>query len=297
MPRAGLLSIHARVRSTGPDAWQDPSLVQVWGPRFSAYLVADRDHAIFTLGRHPDDQNRRRRAEDLARRLRELLGESRTPYSEAGRALGVHPNSLRYAATTGTVLLRWEGAGKPEIWTVPAPEVEPGEARRELARRFLHVFGPATVGDFSSWAGIRARRAASIMEELEHSLIEVSTPIGAVWILASDEDAFREPAEGAAPARLLPSGDAYYLLQGAQRELLVPEAGRRGLLWTSRVWPGAVLVEGEVVGTWRRSGHVVTVDAWEPLPATAREAVEAEATSLPLPGLDRAIQVGWSTGA
>ena len=40
MPRAALLSIHARVAETSPDAWADPALAQVWGPRVSAYVVA-----------------------------------------------------------------------------------------------------------------------------------------------------------------------------------------------------------------------------------------------------------------
>ena len=43
MPRAALLSIHARVDGTEPSAWEDPSLVQLWGPRFQIYVVAARD--------------------------------------------------------------------------------------------------------------------------------------------------------------------------------------------------------------------------------------------------------------
>jgi hypothetical protein len=39
MPRAALLSIHARVQGTGPSAWEHPSLVQVWGPRYHVYVV------------------------------------------------------------------------------------------------------------------------------------------------------------------------------------------------------------------------------------------------------------------
>ena len=54
MPRAALLSIHARVEGTEASAWEDPSLVQVWGPRFSAYVVPASDLALFTLGRLPD---------------------------------------------------------------------------------------------------------------------------------------------------------------------------------------------------------------------------------------------------
>ena len=86
-------------------------------------------------------------------------------------------------------------------------------------------------------------------------------------------------------ARLLPSGDAYFLLQGADRELLVPDADRRRALWTSRVWPGALLVDGEIVGTWRRAQETVTIQPWRRLSRAAREAVEAEAASLPLPGV------------
>jgi hypothetical protein len=40
MPRAALLSIHARMASTKPGSWEEPSLVQIWGPRFSTYVVA-----------------------------------------------------------------------------------------------------------------------------------------------------------------------------------------------------------------------------------------------------------------
>ena len=66
MPRAALLSIHARVAGTGPSAWEDSSLVQLWGPRFSVFVVAGRDLAVFSLGLLPDDAKGRRRAEALA---------------------------------------------------------------------------------------------------------------------------------------------------------------------------------------------------------------------------------------
>ena len=57
-------------------------------------------------------------------------------WSTVGGALGEHPNRLRYAAPTGTVLIRWDGARQPTVWSVPAPEVDPREARLELARRY-----------------------------------------------------------------------------------------------------------------------------------------------------------------
>lgn len=73
MPRAALLSIHARVEHTASATWEHPSLTQLWGPRFSAYVVAAKDLAVFSLGRLPDHGPRRERARDTAARLHAFL--------------------------------------------------------------------------------------------------------------------------------------------------------------------------------------------------------------------------------
>ncbi|PWT89351.1 MAG: hypothetical protein C5B56_07250 [Proteobacteria bacterium] len=293
VPRAALLSIHARVKRTLPTSWEHPSLVQLWGPRFSDYVVAAADLAIFSLGRLPEDARRRARAHDTAQRLHAFLEGRRMPFGQAGRGMGVPHNSLRYASATGTVLMRWDGARQPVVWTVPPPEMEPGHARLELARRYLHVFGPATTASFARWAGIGTTEARSAFTAIASMLTPAKTPIGEAWILAEDERAFRAPAGPAAQARLVPSGDTYSLLWGADREILVPEAKRQAELWTTRVWPGALLVNGEVAGTWRRSAGEVAIDVWRRLSRTEREAVETEASSLPL-GLADPISVRWN---
>jgi hypothetical protein len=293
MPRAALLSIHARVEGTKPSTWEDSSLVQLWGPRHHAYVIAAQDVAVFTLGRLPDGGSALRVAEDLAARLHRYLGGARMAHGEAGRAIEGHPNRFRYAAPTGTVLIRWDGARQPTIWTVPRPKVDPRDARLELARRYLHIFGPTTGEAFAEWAGINAQRGVAAFDALRRSLTPARTPIGDSWILASDEPALRAASGPPASARLLPSGDTYFLLQGRDRELLVPNASFRRALWTSRVWPGAVLVDGETVGTWRRSLGTVTIQAWGRLTRTARDAVAAEAASLPLPDLQGQVVVRW----
>jgi hypothetical protein len=293
MPRAALFSIHARVEGTGPSAWEDPSLVQTWGPRFNAYVVPKADMPVFTLGRMPDDGPGRERAEDMARRLEAVLDGEPRESGPVGKALGVHPSALRYAAPTGRFAIRWDGARRPTVWMLPPPEIEPAEARRELARRYLHVLGPGTPDSFAQWAGIRDERAEATFQSLRRSLAPVRTPIGEAWILRRDEEEYRHGDGPVAPARLLPSGDAYYLFQGDARRLLVPDETHRGMLWTSRVWPGAVLVEGEIVGIWRRSQHRVTIETWRRLGRSAREAVETEALSLPVPGIDRDVIVSW----
>ena len=291
MPRAAVLSLHARVEGIGPSAWEDPALVQVWGPRYSAYVVPREDMAAFTLGRLPADARGRTRAEEIADRIEAFLGGRQLTATEIGRGLRIHPNALRYAAPTGRILIRWDGARKPTVWTTPAPQIEPEAARLDLARRHLAFFGPTTPAAFAEWAGIKPPLAQGAYDGLAGELAAIRTPMGDAWILEADEPSLRAPAGPEAPVRFLPSGDTYYLLQGADRELLVPDPDERARLWTSRVWPGALLVDGEIVGSWRRAEANITVDAWQRLSDAGREAIEAEAATLPLPGLKRPISV------
>jgi hypothetical protein len=204
-------------------------------------------------------------------------------------------NGIRYGTTTGTLLIRWEGARAPLVWSVPRPEIDPLDARLELARRYLRVFGPSTRESLARWAGLGAREAAVAFDALQPELLPARTPIGDAWVLARDEPEIRKPPGPPAPARLLPSGDAYWLLQGADRELLVPDARRRGELWTPRVWPGAVLLGGEIAGTWRRAQARLTIEPWRRFSPAERTAVEAEAHSLPLPGIEGRMSVGWGS--
>ncbi len=293
VPRSALHSLHARAAGVAPNAWESPALVQVWGLRYTAYVVPAGDHATFTLGRLPDSGRIHDLAEDLAARLVAFLAGRRHDARDAGRALGVHANALRYAALTGRVLMRWDGSHQPIVWTVPRPEIAPMDARIELARRYLHALGPGTVGGFGMWAGLKPPAALAALEALGSSVLPARTPIGDALILASDEPMIREPAGPPAAARLLPSGDPFYLLQGTDRALLVPDARRRPMLWTPRVWPGAVLVGGDIAGTWRRSQAVVTIQPWRRLSAGERNAVEAEAATLPLPGVGGDVSVRW----
>src|SRR5256884_5039572 len=207
MPRAALLSLHARIDGVESSTWEDPALAQLWGPRYHTYVVAKRDFALFSLGRLPDNAKSRIRAERMAERLHAHLDGTRMTDREVGRALGVG-NALRYAATTGTVAIRWEGARAPTVWTVAAAEAEPADACRELARRYIHIFGPATAHGFARWAGISRRSATDAFTSLEASLLPVRSPLGDEWLLAEDEPAIRGGGAGAPPPPPLPRGGA-----------------------------------------------------------------------------------------
>jgi hypothetical protein len=153
--------------------------------------------------------------------------------------------------------------------------------------------GPGTPPAFAKWAGVSDRSAIAAFESLSGELLAVRTPLGEAWVLESDEEGFRTADAPVAPARLLPSGDAYYLFWGADRGLLVPNDTNQAELWTTRVWPGAVLVGGELAGTWRRAQETVILHMWKRPTRAERDAVEAEAAGLPIPGCEGQIRVVW----
>ncbi len=293
MPRAALLSLHARVQEVEPSTWDDPSLAQLWGPRYNTYVVAERDFALFSLGRLPDDAKGRRRAETMAELLHARLAGERMLDREAALGLDINPAAFKYAAPTGTVAIRWDGARAPAVWTVAAPGMDPAEAQRELARRYLQVFGPATSAGFARWAGVSRRAAAATFTSLGDSLVPVSSPLGDEWLLASDEPAMRDAERPAAPARLLPSGDSYTSSTGPSGSCSCPPptsadgSGRRAS-GPARCWSTArSAARGGVRSTRCGSSRGAACRA------AVRDAVEAEAAALPLPGLDRAIVVQW----
>ena len=82
--------------------------------------------------------------------------------------------------------------------------------------------------------------------------------------------------------RLVGSHDPY--LQLRDRDLLVAERSKQKDLWRTLGRPGALLIDGEVVGTWRprTSGGTLSVhiDPWAPVKGPIRAAVQAEAERL-----------------
>jgi len=75
--------------------------------------------------------------------------------------------------------------------------------------------------------------------------------------------------------------------------MLVPIQRYRNELWPKSVWPGALLVNGEIVGTWRRQIGRVVVHARQKLPEKTQAQVEKEVMSMPIVSKNK--EVRWVT--
>ncbi len=289
-PRSAVLSLHARAGGVGPGAWDDPAFTQVWGPRGAVYVVAEADIAVFTLGLLPAEDRQRQAAYEAADAVRDAVGSRRVRKREVLGAVGNRVERLLLACTTGRLRVRWDGRDTL-VWVTDPPQVDPAEARQELLRRFLGALGPATAQGFARWTGLSVGDARESWRTLADELTEVTVAgQGGPAILDADRAALVD-AHQAGGVRLLPSGDSYLL--AADRELLVPVAAHRAAIWPAGTGqPGALLVDGELRGTWRRRGHQVEISTWAEVDDPVRVAAEREAGGFPL-ALDRDIAVTW----
>lgn len=158
----------------------------------------------------------------------------------------------------------------------PIPDVDPALARAELLRRYLRSYGPSTRGDFAAWLGVGARDADAWWDHVRGELTEVEFGRRA-WVLTEDLDALQS-APTATGVRLLPPGDPY--TQMRDRDTIVPDAHRRSV-WRAVGAPGTVLVDGEIVGTWRAAKRgralTVTTDLFEPVGDRGHDLLREEA--------------------
>jgi hypothetical protein len=189
-------------------------------------------------------------------------------------ATHVHDQLLRLAAFHGGV--RNEGAAPVMFVPLPGwPGVPSSAAGTDaLVTAYLTVHGPATPGDAGSFLG---STATAVKPAWPDGLAEVVVDGRKTWLPEASLDALTG-APAAKGVRLLPPSDPY--LQMRDRALLVPDAAHRKALWTILASPGALVVDGEVAGTWRAKGKgrlAVTVTPFGPLPAKVRAAIEDEA--------------------
>jgi Winged helix DNA-binding domain len=145
---------------------------------------------------------------------------------------------------------------RPEQWVQHWEEVDEQEALREVCRRYLRTYGPATPKDFREWFTSRQfspADARALFDSIGNELEVVDVEEHAAFLLAGDTDFPRSEAS----VRLLPEYDVY-VMGFRERDQLVPEEARRQVAAHGRgryEGPAGVrflMVDGIAAGLWER---------------------------------------------
>lgn len=188
-------------------------------------------------------------------------------------AVHTYEQPFRLAALRAGLELQ-PGTSPPVLQPIPGFAVADAAGDRlDVVRGYLRLHGPATPAQAAAYLDAPV---AEVRAHWPADAEQVDVEGQRRWELPG------APPDG--PVRgtaLLAPFDPY--LQTRDRELLVPEPDRRRELWPTLGRPGALLVDGELTGTWRartsRGRLSVTVTPWQgELPA----AVQAQAEQLAL---------------
>jgi len=158
----------------------------------------------------------------------------------------------------------------PSFVAVEHDEVEGEAARRELVRRYLAAFGPATRAEIAGWSGMKVRDFADRLEGLRVLRDEAGREL---------LDVPRGPLPGAdtpAPVRFLPKFDNVLL----DRRRVLPDEYRKLVVRKNADVQPTFIVDGLVAGIWSFKGGRMTTEPFAPLPRAAKRELEDEADRL-----------------
>jgi hypothetical protein len=200
----------------------------------------------------------------LANQARAVLAERPCTGAELGRLLAQqHPDrppaALAHAARGLLPLVQvppravWGRSRQPTYLTAEdwlGRPLDPRPRLDELVLRYLAAFGPATVQDVQAWSGLT--RLGEVVDGLRAQLNVFADEQGRE--LFDLPDAPRPEPDTPVPPRFIAEFDNLLLSHADRTRVLSAEARKRVFGVRNGVFPGTVLVDGFVRGTWRIRG-------------------------------------------
>jgi hypothetical protein len=163
-----------------------------------------------------------------------------------------------------------------EEWAPSGNRLERDVALGELARRYFHGHGPATLQDFIWWTGLPTSDAKMALSSVCSQLAEHVIDGLSYWMP-------QEPQMGSADgtAYLLPGFDEYLLGYKDRTAVLEPRHSRKIVPGGNGMFLPTLVINGRVAGTWKRvfkKGEVaITFMPFEPLHGAEQSAVATAA--------------------
>jgi hypothetical protein len=219
---------------------------------------------------------------EVSRRLSDVLP---APYLRRCRpcnAIHTYEQPFRLAALQAGLELV-EGTSPPVLRRIPKVRAagfrrsgaEAGP-RHDVVRAHLRAYPGAAPADVAAFLD-------STRKDVDARWPEDAVELGeGRWGLPGDPDELGDGTGADRVVRLLGSHDPF--LQLRDRDLLVPDRARHKALWPILGRPGAVVADGELLGTWRpkASGARFTLrlEPWTRLSKRDRNAIGVEAERL-----------------
>lgn len=221
----------------------------------------------------------------LATLARDLVEDEPRTMKQLREALSAEwpdadPQSLAVAARCRLPLVQitprgqWGRSAQVSLTTIEhwlGRPAEPAASADDTVLRYLAAFGPASVKDLQTWAGLTRMRP--VFERLRPRLATFRDENGVE--LFDLPDAPRPDPDTPAPPRLLPEFDNL-LLSHADRTRVIPPANR-GRTWQANTFYCPLLVDGFLAGVWRIIGDALVIEPFTDLSRAERTEVTEEA--------------------
>ena len=289
MSAAGLAAavrIDGLARDTVADAlWRDRTLVKTWAMRGTLHLLPVEEFGLYVaalsnrrfdldapwlkyfglvagdvpalvdaVGQALDGRQLTR--EELGREVVRLLGDAKfEALLASGWGAVLKPvafqGRLCFGPSDGTRVT----FVRPDQWIGAFDRPDPVQALREMARRYLAAYGPASVEQFATWWGVKPKAVRSVFVAGD-GFSEVDFEGKKAWTVVRDPavgDGAPLGGDGGPVVRLLPLFDPYTVAvrRGGDRPLAPPE---KDLVYRKAGWISPVLlVDGELAGVWEHT--------------------------------------------
>jgi hypothetical protein len=146
---------------------------------------------------------------------------------------------------------------------------------REMVRRYLAAFGPATPSDATAWSGVGGLR--EVFEAMRDELRSFRDEAGRE--LFDVPDGPLPPEDTEAPVRFLPEFDNT-LLGHRDRTRVIADEHRPFVYITAGRMVGTILLDGFAAAAWRVTDRELAIEPFRRLTKAEKQAIEPEAEAL-----------------
>ena len=123
------------------------------------------------------------------------------------------------------------------------------DADKELVRKFLHCYGPATLDSFISWLGCSKKQAHRLWNTISDEMGPVQVEGKNCYMLSEDMDSLLCAESSGEKLILLGAHDPY--LDMKDRAVILVNKSFHKTVWKFAVNPGVVLKGGCIIGIWK----------------------------------------------